>query len=33
VETGKTLEDGPVKSWVTYITNLYNVWLDKKING
>lgn len=33
VENGKILEDAPVKSWVTFITNIYNVWLDKKLNG
>lgn len=33
VENGKILEDAPVKNWVTFITNLYNVWLDKKLNG
>lgn len=33
VENGKILEDTPVKSWVTFITNLYNAWLDKKLNG
>jgi hypothetical protein len=33
VENSKKLEDQPVKSWITFITNLYNIWLDKKING
>jgi hypothetical protein len=33
VENGKILEDAPVKNWVTFITNLYNMWLDKKLNG
>jgi len=33
VEKTKKFEEDPVKSWVTYITNLYTTWLDKKING
>lgn len=26
VEKAKTLDDLPVKSWIIYITNLYNTW-------